>query len=271
MAGDGRQGTRERYAARGEPTQALGAAVAGEVVGTFALVLIGTAAIGTIFSLNDKAPSTVADVLFVALAFGFMVTVIIYSLGHVSGAHINPAVTIALTARGKFPATAAVAYIVAQLAGALFASLLVWGMFGEEFRSGETALGGTAVGDGFSAGGALLTEIVITFLLVLVVMGTATDDRADSPSVGLGIGFVVVALILATAPISGASLNPARSVGPAVVSGSLSEIWIYLIGPIVGGVLAAFVYDLVLRPGSPPEQESAIEERPKGAPATPRA
>lgn len=270
MAGEGRQGTRERYAARGQSPRALRAAVVAEGIGTFVLVLVGTGAIGTVFALKNEAPGAVEDVLLVAVAFGLAVSAIIYSLGHVSGAHINPAVTVALTARGKFPARAAVAYVIAQVAGAILASLVVWGMFGEEFRSGAAALGGTAVGDDFSALGALLTEVVITFVLVLVVMGTATDDRADSPAVGLGIGFTIVALILATAPISGASLNPARSIGPALVSGSVSEIWLYVIGPIVGGLLGAFVYDLLLRPGSPPEEESAIEEHPKDVPATPR-
>lgn len=265
MASD-RRGTRERYAERGLGTGALGAAVAAEAVGTFILVLIGTASIGTVFALKNEAPSAPEDVLAVGLAFGLAVMVVIYSLGHVSGAHINPAITVALAVRGKFPASAAIYYVLAQLAGALLASLVVWGMFGETFRSGDAALGSTAVGDGYSSLGALLTELVITFVLVTVVMGTATDERADAPSVGIGIGFAVTALIIATLPISGASLNPARSLGPAIVAGDVSEIWLYILGPIGGGLIAAFLYDLMLRPGSPPEPEGAIEEGPKDGP-----
>ncbi len=267
MAGEKRLGTRERYAQRGQPQGALVAAVVAELVGTFMLVFLGCGSIGVVVQLTGDTPAAIGDVIAVGITFGLAVTAAIYALGHVSGAHINPAVTIALTAVRKFPVTAAGLYILAQVVGAVLAGLALWAIFGSSFR--DAGLGGTEVGDGFSAGGALLSEAITTFILMTVVMGTATDDRADSPAVGIGIGFVIAGLILATAPISGASLNPARTLGPMIVGGSFSDVLVYIVGPVVGALAAAFLYEFVLRPGSPPEMEGALEEEPKDVPRTP--
>lgn len=263
MAGEERLGARGRYDARGEPRRALASAVVAELVGTFILIFLGCGSIGVVVQLTGEPPAAIGDIIAVSITFGLAVTAVIYALGHVSGAHVNPAVTIALTAVGKFPITAAGLYIVAQVAGAVLASLALWAIFGGSFR--DAGLGGTEIGDGFSAGGGLLSEAITTFILVTVVMGTATDDRADSPSVGIGIGFTVAALIFATAPISGTGLNPARTLGPMIVTGSFSDVLVYIVGPVLGALVAAFLYDFVLRPGSPPDEEAAIEAHPKDA------
>jgi MIP family channel proteins len=267
MAEGERAGTRQGYADRGLPQGALGAAVVAEVVGTFMLVFLGCGSIGVVVKLTGDTPAAIGDIIAVSITFGLAVSAAIYALGHVSGAHINPAITIALTAVRKFPVTAAGLYIVAQIVGAVLASLALWAIFGSSFR--DAGLGGTEVGDGVSTGGAILSEAITTFILMIVVMGTATDDRADSPAVGIGVGFVVAALVFATAPISNSALNPARALGPMIVTGTFSDILVYIIGPVVGALAAAFLYEFVLRPGSPPEMEGALEEEPKDVPPTP--
>ena len=229
-----------------------------ELVGTFLLVFAGT---GTVVAVVLAAPEAPPNVTAIALAFGFAVLVVVYAFGHVSGAHINPAVTIALAVVRKFPWAAVPIYVGAQLAGAILASLAVWALFGGNARSMPLLLGATVPGEQ-GAGAAFLAEVVLGFLLVVVIMGTATDDRASAPAVGLGVGLIIAVGIFATLPISGASFNPARSLGPMIVAGQFPGWWVYLIAPTLGGVLGALLYDFVLRSGSPPAIEGAIEERP---------
>ena len=230
----------------------LAGALGGELVGTFLLLFFGT---GAVLATEGQ------DLVAIALAFGFAVLIAIYAFGHVSGTHINPAVTIALAAVGKFPVRAVGPYVAAQLAGGLLASLALLVIFGGEAADGPLALGATAPGEGFSDGAAFLTEVIITFLLVVVIMGTATDDRAVTPAVGLGVGLTVAAGIMATGPVSGASFNPVRSLAPMIVSGQFPAWAVYIAGPILGGLLGAAVYELVLRRGAPPEPSGAVEEQ----------
>jgi MIP family channel proteins len=230
------------------------------LIGTYLLVLGGT---GTVLALLRANPDAPLDALTVGLAFGLAVVVAIYAFGHVSGAHINPAVTIALALVRRFPVSVVPIYVVAQLAGAILASLTAWALFGDAGRDAPALLGATAPGRGIADGTALLAEAVITFLLLVVIMATATDPRAQAPAVGLGIGLTVAVTILVALPISGGSLNPARSLGPMIVAGEFPAWLVYIAGPIGGGALGALTYDLILRYGRPPTVAGALKERPK--------
>jgi len=248
------EGSRRHAPTRGGASGWKGA-LAGELAGTYILVLFGT---GTVVSTKGE------DLVAIALAFGFAVVAVIYAIGHASGAHINPAVTVALTVIGKFPARWAAPYMAAQAAGAVLASLTVLALFGSSAADAPLRLGLTAPGEGFSGFDALLAELVVTAILLLVIVGTATDDRADAPAVGLGVGVTVATGIFAIAPISGASFNPARTLAPMLVSGEFPSWAAYVVGPVVGGVLGALLYDRVIRTGSPPDPEGALEEQPRG-------
>jgi MIP family channel proteins len=237
------------------------AAILGEVVGTWLLMFLGT---GAIIAAARIAGDGQPDLLAIALAWGFAVLVIVYAFGHVSGAHVNPAVTVALAVARKFPWTAVPAYLAAQLVGAVLGSLTVLLVFGEEVRDAPLLLGATVPGEGVTNGTVFVTEIVITLILLLVVMATATDERAESPAVGLGVGLTIAAGILVTGPVSGASFNPARSLAPMLVSGEFPAWLAYIGGPVLGAVLGALLYEHLLRPGEPPEPAGAVEEHPKG-------
>jgi glycerol uptake facilitator protein len=218
-----------------------------ELIGTYVLVLLGTlSVVSTVVFFKGV---TSAGILLIGLAFGVAVMVMIYAFGHISGTHINPAVSIALWATGRFPAKDLVAYIVAQLIGALLASITIVAIVGQ--RAVDAGLGGTLPGTGVNYGQAIFSEAVMTFFLVLAVWGSAVDTRAPKGFAGLAIGFVVAADIWVSGPITGASMNPARTFGPIFTEtlwGGTTD-WgkfpIYLIGPIVGGLLAAFAYDYI--------------------------
>jgi MIP family channel proteins len=240
---------------------AMPAAVLGEVVGTFLLIFIGC---GSVVAFTERAGQGEPDLLAIALAWGFAVLAVVYAFGHVSGAHVNPAVTLGLAATRKFPWSAVPAYIVAQFVGAVIASFAIWAVFGDKSRDAPLLLGATAPGDGYTTGIVFLAEILITFILLIVVMATATDERAESPAVGLGVGFTIAAGILVAGPVSGASFNPARSLGPMLVSGEFPAWLAYVGGPIIGAVAGAFLYDYLLRPGEPPEPAGAVEEHQRG-------
>lgn len=214
----------------------LGAAIA-EAIGTFMLLFFGVGAILAAGGADDAGQK-----LLIGLAFGLVILAAAYTFGHVSGAHLNPAVTIGLVVSGRFPAAALPAYVVAQLVGAILGVLAV----DLVFAGGDVAGTVTAPGEGVSAGGAFLAEVILGFVLILVVKGTAVDDRAEGPAAGLAIGLVIAAGHLAMIPVSGASFNPARSVGSAVVGGELGDLWIYLLAPVIGAVAGAILYERVL-------------------------
>ena len=228
-------------------TTIVGPALA-EAIGVFILVFAGT---GAVIALSRGGGSP--DTLAIALAFGLALLIGVYAFAHVSGGHINPAVTIGLAATNKFPWRFVPVYVIAQFVGAVLASLAVWALFGDSAREGALHLGATVPGDGFGDGSVLLAEAIATFLLLIVVLALGLDERSEQPAVGLAIGLTVAISILAIGPISGGSLNPARSLGPALVSGEFTGLWLYFVGPLVGGVLGAVVYDRLLRHSDPPE------------------
>ncbi len=219
----------------------LGRCFAAELVGTFTLTFIGAGAI-----INGQA-----GLVGVALAHGLALAMAVYATGHISGGHINPAVTIAMLTRGRIAPPAAVAYIVAQLLGALLAAAALSALFpganeaaadGPGPRLGAT-LGSLSSGD--NAITVLVIEAILTFLLVTTIFGVAVDDRKPSNVYGFAIGLTVAFDILCAGPLTGASMNPARSFGPALVGGHWDIHWVYWVGPIVGAIVAAQVYDLV--------------------------
>jgi glycerol uptake facilitator protein len=234
-----------------------------ELVGTMLLVLVGCGSVSILLMLAaGTAPPNafgigigtfggLGDWLAVAAAFGLIVSAIIYTLGGISGAHINPAVTIALWANKKFPAKDALGYVVAQFIGASIGAALFFIIAGPDSLA-IGGLGATAPFPGISVTQAVIAEIIGTFILMLVIMGAAVDKRASPGFAGLAIGMTVAAVIIAIGNISGGSINPARSFGPdlmaLIVNGSTALITtypIYLIAPIIGAVLAAFFYSYI--------------------------
>lgn len=234
-----------------------------ELVGTMLLVFIGCGSVcvllmlaagtpaGTPFDIGIGTLGGLGDWLAVGAAFGLAVAVVIYALGGVSGAHINPAVSIALWSIKKFPAKDTVAYVAAQCIGAALGAALFLFVAGPDALA-VGGLGATAPFPGITVWQALVAEIIGTFVLMLVIMGVAVDRRATPGFAGLVIGMAVTGVIVAIGNISGGSLNPARSFGPdliaAVLNGSAALVTtypIYIAGPIVGAVLAAFFYKYV--------------------------
>lgn len=233
-----------------------------EGVGTLLLVYFGAgAAAMTLMIAAGTKPATafnigigqlggLADWFAIGMSFAIIIAAVIYALGRVSGAHINPAVTFALWATKRFPASEAAAYIVAQCIGAAFGSLLFFLTVGINAVT-IGGLGATAPFPGIGYGQAILVEAIGTFVLMLVIMGVAVDARAPPGFAGLIIGLTVGGMITATGNIAGASLNPARTFGPYVMDWLLggSNLWvflpIYILGPVIGAVLAALFYDRI--------------------------
>lgn len=204
-----------------------------ELIGTFGLVFAGAGAI-TIDAVTGGAIGHVG----IALTFGLIVMAMIYATGHISGAHINPAVTLAFCATRHFPARQVPVYITAQLAGAVLAAAALRGMFGN-----VASLGSTLPRDG--AGQSLILEFLLTFFLMFVIMAVATDVRAVGQAAAIAIGGTVGLEALFAGPISGASMNPARSLGPALMSGTWDVQWLYVLGPVAGALAGALVYVLI--------------------------
>src|SRR5215207_896899 len=218
-----------------------GAAIA-ELVGTFILVFGGTAvAVGAILSRPTAGPAY--DSLAVALAFGLALAAVVAAIGHVSGAHVNPAVTVGMAAAGKFPWNYTPIYIGAQLVGAVLAALATWLTFGGAGARGEAKLAATYPAQGVGDLQAFVVEILITFILVFVVMAVATDQRAPAAIAPIAVGFALAVGVFIAGPVTGGSVNPARSLGPMIVAGDLTSVWLYILGPIVGGILGALLYD----------------------------
>lgn len=205
-----------------------------EFIGTFALVFAGCGAIGV-----GKLPDTG-----IALAFGLVIAVMIYALGHISGAHFNPAVSIGFAIGRHFPWSRVVTYSLAQLAGATAGALTLRFILGADRPLGVTSPAG-------SDAQAFAMETVLTFFLVLVITAVATDTRAVGEAAAIAIGGTVALDALVGGPISGASMNPVRSLGPALVTGDISHIWVYVAGPVLGAAVAAVLYGW-LRSGDGP-------------------
>lgn len=206
-----------------------------EMFGTYALVTAGCGAIvvNDITGLLGHAG--------IALTFGLVVLVMVAATGHLCGAHLNPAVTTAFALTQHFPWREVPAYVVAQSVGATLGAVTLWGLFGN-----RAALGATVPNAG--VGQSLLLEALLTAALMFVITAVATDTRAVGELAAIAIGLTVGANALWAGPISGASMNPARSLGPALVSGTWTSQWIYVVGPIIGAAIGATIYQLIRRP-----------------------
>lgn len=216
--------------------------VLAELIGTFVLVFVGMGAVAV--TVN---PENSFDVTVPALAHGLVVAGLIYAYGHISGTHINPAVTVGLLVGGKIDAVKAVAYIVAQFIGGIIAAFLLSALTGDVLMTagnyGQT-VGALTENNLFQAA---VMEVVLTFFLVSAVYQAAVHDKAGNLA-GVAIGFTLAASILAGGPYTGASLNPARTLGPALAAGDLSYVPLYFVGIFLGGILAGLLHAYVLTP-----------------------
>lgn len=204
-----------------------------ELIGTFALVFCGTGAI----MINDITGGAVTH-LGIAMTFGFIVTAMIYTIGDISGAHINPAVSIAFWAAGEFSSRDLIPYILAQLIGAIFASATLYFLFPSANTMGETLPAGTAMQS-------FILEIILTFFLMFVIINVATGSKETGMMAGLAIGLVVLLEAAFAGPICGASMNPARSIAPAIFAGNLTHLWLYITGPIIGALLGVGAWKVI--------------------------
>jgi glycerol uptake facilitator protein len=223
-----------------------------ELLGTAVLVFIGVGSVpATLILAGGKAPFTMADLGMISFAFALAVVAMIYTIGHISGCQINPAVTLALAATGKMPWRDVPGYIAAQVAGATLGAWAIVGVLGH--KAVDVGLGIASYGSGVGTGRAFLAEAVGTAILAFVVFGAAVDSRAQGPFAGLAIGLAVFAIIIPVAPATGASINPARTVGPMLIGqffgGTVhwNQLWVYLVAEVLGAVAAGFLY-LLLSP-----------------------
>jgi len=218
-----------------------------EVLGTFLLVLVAAGAAVVNARSRGQVPLDARVV-----APGLMVMAIIYFMGTISGAHLNPAVSIAFALRRNFPWRRVPGYVAAQLVGSLLAAAFLRAIFGD---IGD--LGATLPGVGTSAATTVLVEIVLTAGLVSVILGTASGARNIGANAALAVGGYIVVAGLWAAPVSGASMNPARSLGPALVGGHWADWWAYVIGPVAGGVIAVGIAWVLRGPPSQVADEAA--------------
>jgi glycerol uptake facilitator protein len=225
-----------------------------EVIGTAILVFIGAGSVPLTVFLTGNNPFGSAELSTISFAFAFAIFAAVYSVGHISGCHINPAVTIALAATKKVDWSTAAAYIGAQLVGAVVGALLTLVVLvgNDPAKLGLGSVGFNPATSGVAV--ALAAEAIGTAVLVFTVFGSAVDGRAPAGFAGIIIGFIVYGIIILVGPITGAALNPARQVGPLLVEGligytkfadHLSQLLVYIVGPILGGLAGAFLYEYV--------------------------
>lgn len=247
-------------------------ALVAEFIGTFALIFVGAGA-GVIAGLG------IGNLVSVALAHGLVIAVFAYAYGHISGTHINPAVSFGLWVAGRMDAMKMVYYWAAQLLGGIVAGLLlVWVFRSLEFsgaaadaytaaqQQGALVLGATALSNGVSPVLGLVLEIIATFFLVNSVLNAAVSGKAGQMA-GFAIGMTLTFMIFFIGPLTGASLNPARTLGPAVALGGAypwGAVWVYIVGPLVGGALAGALYRYLLAPPVEPEP-AAVQPSPSRA------
>ena len=202
-----------------------------ELLGTFILVFTGTGAV----VFNEISGGAVTP-LGIGLVFGLVVMVLVYTLGDISGAHINPAVTLGFWASGQFESKLVAPYILAQCCGALLASFLLRGLFGIHGNMGATLP--LEIDARPMVYECLILEIILTFILMFVILNVATGAKEKGIFTGIVVGGLIALEAIFAGPISGASMNPARSLGPAFASGNFTAFWIYLIGPVIGSLFA---------------------------------
>lgn len=206
-----------------------------ELLGTFALVFCGTGAI----VINQESGGAITHVG-IAITFGLIVMAMIYTFGDISGAHLNPAVTLAFTIAGRFKLKEVAPYLISQLAGAFLASVTLRYLFPANETLGATLPSGTAMQS-------FILEFILTFFLMLVIIHVATGSKEQGMFAGLAIGSVVLLEAMFAGPICGASMNPARSLAPAIVSGNTDHLWVYLTATISGAILSIPVWKFLNR------------------------
>jgi aquaporin Z len=226
-----------------------------EFIGPFTLVFAGA---GAIMATNGS------DIVAIAFAHGLAIGLMVAAAGHISGGHYNPAVTIGFLVTRRIEIDKAVAYIASQLLGALIAAFFLWVIFDEAvtdaFNLGTPAAGPFARG----VGAVFLGEIILTFFFVFVIFGTAVDNRGARTIAGLSIGLTITMDIFALGPLTGAAVNPARWFGPAIVSGTFDDAWVWILAPPIGASLAALLYHYVLIPETSPFRERTIDIHEEG-------
>jgi glycerol uptake facilitator protein len=237
-----------------------------EAIGTALLVIFGAGAVIAALTTGDGRLDY-AGLGIIGLSFALVIAIVVYAFGSTSGAHINPAVTVSLAIVRRFPWIETAPYILAQLIGGFGGAVVLVAIFGRNaIHLNDT--GGTVVGAGFSEAQAVVAEGLGTFLLLATIMALAVDRRAPAGFAGLVIGLAVACEIMVIGPISGGSVNPARTFGPYLATSIFgasppwSELWVYVVGPLVGGAMAVVVYEVIARPG----REEAPE--PQGAAGT---
>jgi aquaporin NIP len=201
-----------------------------ELIGTFAIVLLCTGA-----GVIDTQTNGVITFPGIAVVCGLVVCTMIYAFGEISGAHFNPAVTFGFWAAGRFPAREILPYAISQLAGAFLASVTLHFLFPADTSLGTTQPAGSDMQ-------AFILEVIISFLLMLVIINVAKGSKEQGMFAGLAIGAIVLVNVMFAGPVTGGSMNPARSLAPALVSGNVAHLWIYLTAPFAGAIVAAFTW-----------------------------
>jgi len=239
-----------------------------ELVGTFFLVVFAVGVATLKFGFKFDGGSVAAGVVATAFAFGLALLGLAYAIGPISGAHVNPAVTLGAFLTKRIPAVQSLGYMVAQFAGGILGALVLWGLFSQSplYHRKVTGLGTDGYGTSslihIGGGGAFLAEVILTSLFVFVVLAV-TNKLGNASTAGVAIGLTLTLVHLMGIPITGTSVNPARSLGPAIVVGgsALSQVWLFIVAPLVGGIVAAILHRLVFpvsaNEGGAPEPAAA--------------
>ena len=225
-----------------------------EFLGTAILVFLGVGAATLMFGFGLDGGSVAAGMVVTALAFGLTLLALVYLIGPVSGCHVNPAVTIGALLSGRISLPEATGYLIAQFAGGIAGALALWGTFTTSplYHPAVTGLGANGYNGALmihiGAGGAFIFETVLTAVFVFVIL-RVTAETASAATAAIAIGLTLAVVHLVAIPITGTSVNPARSLGPALVVGgtALSQVWLFIVAPLVGGVLAAGLHRLLYR------------------------
>ncbi len=237
-----------------------------ELLGTALLVFVGVGVATMSFGFKLDGGSTAAGVLVTALAFGLVLLALVYTIGPLSGCHVNPAVTMGFLASGRMSIGDALGYWVAQFAGGLVGALGLWAVLSGSSRYSRSAVGLGADGwgshsiVGLNGTGAFAAEVILTFIFVMVVLA-ATSHVASAGFAGLAIGLALAVVHMVGIPLTGTSVNPARSLGPAVILGgdALSQVWLFIVAPLAGGLIAALAWLALISERDAPSAPGSVE------------